>query len=290
MKNEWSLIIFTLLIQLAVGSVTILSIMNTRSLSKYIDLSSGEIPNRFLLLILSATIIAIIISLFHLGNPFSAINSISNLKTSWLSREILFVILFSIALLIYFVFETFYTSNQQIKFAISSITAILGIALIYSMSRLYMLETVPVWNTIFTPVKFFLATLLLGIIAFLVIVILSASSEFFSDHRIMLKRILLIILILLLAELIFYMIELWFLKSGNIAEMESYKLIIENNGILFYTYMILFAVSIIIILYKFIINGKYCPFEILIIISVLVVLLQIIQRYLFYSSYERLGV
>jgi anaerobic dimethyl sulfoxide reductase subunit C (anchor subunit) len=43
--------------------------------------------------------------------------------------------------------------------------AVAGVALVYSMSRVYMLSAQPAWNTSATPVSFFNTTLLLGCLA-----------------------------------------------------------------------------------------------------------------------------
>jgi anaerobic dimethyl sulfoxide reductase subunit C (anchor subunit) len=48
---------------------------------------------------------------------------------------------------------------------VALVAAAIGVALVYSMGRVYLLRTVPVWNTVFTPVMFFVTTFLLGSMA-----------------------------------------------------------------------------------------------------------------------------
>ena len=70
---------------------------------------------------------------------------------SWLSREILFFGLFGIGWLVGFVLP-------EMKW----ITSLLGVALIYSMAKVYQLRTMPVWNTWRTMAGFFITSALLG--------------------------------------------------------------------------------------------------------------------------------
>ena len=181
-------------------------------------------------------------------------------------------------------------SNQPAQYIII-IGSILGIALIISMSKLYMIETVPAWNTFLTPAKFILTTVMLGTIALSVILVTGDYSNMtVVGDNFLFKSILQIILIILFTELLLFMFEMWTLKSGVLAELGSFKLITEDNRFTFFFHLFLFASSILFILYNLIITGVRYTVPVFIIISILVVLLQITQRYLFYASYNRIGV
>ena len=291
LKSQWSLIIFTLLVQLAVGSTLVLSFINSQFFTKNVDSLSHEITVRFLIVIVTSLSVAVISSFFHLGNPLNSHFSLNNLSSSWLSREILLLILFSIAIFTYFIFKMMSISNQPVQYIILIISSILGLALIISMSKLYMIETVPAWNTLLTPAKFILATLLLGTIAFLLIITTGDySNTTVVGENLLFKSILLITLTILFAELFLFIVEMWTLKSGVLAELGSFKLITEDNSFTFFIHLFLFASSILFILYNLIMIGNRYSAPVLIIISILVVLLQITQRYLFYASYNRIGV
>ena len=45
------------------------------------------------------------------------------------------------------------------------LAALIGLALVYSMSNVYLIRSVPVWDTVTTPISFFVTTFLLGVLA-----------------------------------------------------------------------------------------------------------------------------
>ena len=160
--NHWSLILFTLLAQTAAGTMII------RAILRYFFADSGETPSiqpafRISLIISStAMIMAALVSFFHLGSPLHAIYVLNNLAASWLSREILSVILFTGSLCLLTLLHIIDFRRKKLMLALEITTIILGLVLVFTMSRIYMLATVPVWNHIFTPLAFFGSTFLLG--------------------------------------------------------------------------------------------------------------------------------
>ena len=92
-------------------------------------------------------------SLEHLSDPTVSFYTITNVGTSWLSREILFVGLFGAGLLLWLI-----TLNAWAR----RLAAILGLAFVYVMSRVYTIPTVPFWNSLFTYWLFLATSLLLG--------------------------------------------------------------------------------------------------------------------------------
>ena len=79
LSSEWSLAIFTFLVPLLVGMFV------------GVTLSGLPIPNE---LFLSTAFVTLLMSLLHLGKKERFYRAIFNLKESWLSREILFFMLF----------------------------------------------------------------------------------------------------------------------------------------------------------------------------------------------------
>ena len=117
MHGYWSLVIFTLLGQAAAGML-ILSFF-----SRTADTSRAKAWAACILLGMGA-----LASLEHLSDPTVGFYTITNVGTSWLSRESL----------------------------------ILGLAFVYVMSRVYTIPTVPFWNSLFTYWLFLATSLLLG--------------------------------------------------------------------------------------------------------------------------------
>jgi DMSO reductase iron-sulfur subunit len=99
------------------------------------------------------------ISFLHLGRKRNAWRSVTHLKKSWLSREILMAVLFGAA----WAMTTGLRFTQKSSLA-PYLMVVLGIGLIYSMTRVYRLNAVPAWNTWRTPVAFFLSAAVLGVL------------------------------------------------------------------------------------------------------------------------------
>ena len=165
--HEWSLLIYTLLMQLCVGVYLVQEILRyTVSKGKHIT-EINMICNRLLVFIGMIAVFATFVSFFHLGNPFKAYNALNNLRSSWLSREILFQLAFLLGVAVVIAIRPTKIFPDWLKKGVSIFTGLLGIVLIFTMAKLYMLTTIPVWNNLTTPVSFFITTFLLGGFTFL---------------------------------------------------------------------------------------------------------------------------
>ena len=141
MEGYWSLVIFTLLGQAAAG------VMMTLALS-------GRKADRVLGVVAVVLLgIGTLVSLGHLSDPVASVYTIFNAENSWLSREILFVGLFGLSLLLWLAVQRHWTCW---------LSALLGLGLIYVMSRVYTIPTVPFWNSDVSFWVFFFSGLLLG--------------------------------------------------------------------------------------------------------------------------------
>lgn len=118
-----------------------------------------------LLFILLMIVVGAAASFFHLGTPTDAWRSLANLQTSWLSREILFTVLFGAAVVVTIGLEQFYVGNAALRGLAAWSAAALGVVMVYSMGRVYLLRTVGAWNSPLTLLSFFAAALLLGALA-----------------------------------------------------------------------------------------------------------------------------
>jgi DMSO reductase anchor subunit len=111
-------------------------------------------------------------SLAHLGSKKKAFFALGNVSKSWLSREVLFTGLFGAGWALAFLAAAFWHRNIV---EWMGLTATLGFGLVYSMSKVYRLPAIPVWNTWRTNAVFTLSTLLLG--QSLMAVLLSNGSD-----------------------------------------------------------------------------------------------------------------
>jgi len=123
------------------------------------------LPLRFQMILLVALISActgVLFSLLHLGNPVNALKTLANLNGSWLSREILFTLAYTGMLLIITCLQFIFPLGVRSYKWLIDLTSVTGLVLIYIMSRIYQLPAMPAWNSLFTPVYFFLAAFLSG--------------------------------------------------------------------------------------------------------------------------------
>ena len=56
-------------------------------------------------------------------------------------------------------------------------SAFSGVLLIVAMSGIYMIPTVPAWNTFYTPLSFFGSAVLLGTIGMVIFMMLTGNAE-----------------------------------------------------------------------------------------------------------------
>lgn len=163
--NEWSLIVFTILAQMGVGTFIIREVIHFLAIKKYGTESVHQTADASLLAIGATMILATIVSFFHLGNPLKAYRALTNLGSSWLSREILFVLLFTAAVLVLIFLKWLRIIKPAVRRWVVFLAGLAGLALIFCMTWVYMLPTVPVWNNPFTPLSFWTTTFLLGSLA-----------------------------------------------------------------------------------------------------------------------------
>ncbi|MBI5301787.1 MAG: dimethyl sulfoxide reductase anchor subunit [Chloroflexi bacterium] len=163
--REWALITFTILAQMSVGSFIVLGIVHYFTAKKSGEKQADELSDRALLAIGPVLALGMAASLLHLGNPINAYKAVTNLATSWLSREIFFGVLFAVAGAVFAVMQWKKIATFQIRNIVAWVAAAIGVALVFSMSMVYMMPTRPSWNLVTTPLSFFATTLLLGVFA-----------------------------------------------------------------------------------------------------------------------------
>lgn len=170
--SELALVFFSILAQLAVGSFLVLGVVTWLAERKAGKEQADQLAGWGWWAILVVMVLALIASLTHLGNVMNAYLSILNLGSAWLSREILFALLFTgfLALLVLMKWRKIGSASAQM--AVWVLGALSGIALVYSMSMIYRyIRTQPAWADFNTTLTFFVTALLLGVLGAGVILI-----------------------------------------------------------------------------------------------------------------------
>ena len=165
--KEWSLVGFTLAIQAVVGLLAAVCIFEI-----WADIATHH--GQQWAIIISVMKVAFVLMIignvtasFHLATPKNALRSLRNLKSSWLSREVLLTILLTGFVILLTPMAIYQAVRMPVFLAAIAVSAILGFILLVVMSKVYMLRTVTTWNSLTTPIDFMVASALLGILAYL---------------------------------------------------------------------------------------------------------------------------
>lgn len=154
MRN-WSLVCFTLFTQSAVGLVWV------RAAGRWFASGTrAEFSLWPMVIALALTILGLSAALAHLAKPRLAPYALRNLAVSWLSREVFLVPAFAGAVALTILLSSRDTSLALV--ILETAACFLGGAALFAMTRVYLIETVPVWNSPATPLEFAGSAILLG--------------------------------------------------------------------------------------------------------------------------------
>ena len=147
--SELPLVFMTVLTQISLGGFFALFLEDILSLFGFVQ------PNFIMaLVVMLPAAIGLPLSALHLGRPFLALTAMKNIKTSWLSREALalgvFTAFMNIIVILYFL-----DISQSVRLFVEFITLIVGVFGIYAQSMIYRIKARPSWDRITTNLKFF---------------------------------------------------------------------------------------------------------------------------------------
>lgn len=163
---ELPLVLSTVLVQGAVG----IALMLTIAEFAFPQLTANGKESRLRIggmLVLPLAAIGIVCSIFHMGQPLSALNAFRHLGTSNLSMETLFSAIIGVISAVYFFIWWKKADSVALRKYVGLALAIVGIAAIVVSSRVYMLPARAAWNSWTTTASFLLTALLLGSMAIL---------------------------------------------------------------------------------------------------------------------------
>jgi anaerobic dimethyl sulfoxide reductase subunit C (anchor subunit) len=195
LRNEWSLIGYSLLVQMAAGLFLFLGFFRLiqPALTDSKTTISFIAPGMALVGPLLA--LGMLVSLFHLGNPFRAYRAVSNLRSSWLSREILFTGTFFALWLVYFVCEI----NGIYVRPLIGLTMLAAILTVISMAGIYYSTGNRGWNSMNTYAGFLGSVVILGSAG--TVLLMAAAGEIVSSLVGLLKISILLLIFLVTIKL-----------------------------------------------------------------------------------------
>jgi anaerobic dimethyl sulfoxide reductase subunit C len=302
--REWALVIFTILMQMSVGAFVVLGIVHAYVLRKANAEEASRMSDRALLAIGPVVVLGILASLFHLGNPLNAPRAIANLATSWLSWEILLSLVFVVLGAVFALMQWRKMGSFAVRNVVAWLAAVSGLALVYTMAKVYMLETQPAWNTMATMVMFYATTFLLGSLAIGAALMANYSVMQRSDPscgeaqctllRDVVRGISLAGIIFLGVELVVVPLQIAYLAAGGPEAAQSAALMFTEFGSLMAIRLVLVFLGAGVFglfLYrtalsagreKMIANLIYSAFA-------LVLVAEVIGRFIFYASHVQIG-
>ena len=179
--HEWSLIFFTVLAQTAVGGYLLIG---ARALVLGHDeekLNSYKVP-MFILWALMG--LGFMFSTTHLGSPLRAFNAFNQLGSAWLSNEVFFGAAFFAVGGLQWLLSVVKKGGVAIQKALMVGAMVLGVIFMYAMINVYMINTVPTWDNIYTPLSFIMTMVVGGLLMSQFVIVFANDSRFTVDRNI----------------------------------------------------------------------------------------------------------
>jgi len=303
--REWALPVYTILMQLSIGTLLMLWIVRGIHLRRFADAEINRIVKFPITIIFITVCLAIIGSHFHLSRPFRSYLAISNFHTSWLSREIVFTVLFFLTLGSLLALHWSQNDKTTLKTVLGWLAILFGLALVFCMAHIYLLPAQSAWNSPFTIPSFYLTMLLLGYSALPAILLVDFSFsnvltlERSDQQYLLIRRVLIwsavtgIITWLIVAALNVYQILM--LRFGDQWARTSFELLTNLYRPLLLLRLALPLLGIIILAVSIftVVKRNRTVKELMIPVyasCIFVMVGEILGRFLFYATHIRIGI
>ena len=303
--REWALPVYTILMQLAVGSLLILWLIRSYSDSRFSHQEIERILRNPILVIVFTAAVAMAGAHFHLSRPFHSFLAVINFRSSWLSREIIFSVSFFLTTLCLFCLTYFQIQHRKLISFVGWLAISLGIVLIYCMARIYLIPTQVAWNSTTVILSFYATALMLGCMAITCLLVLDLKfSEIQKLDDVELRVAVIrhsfaglsaLTILLAVVNIVIIYVQLHQLAQGDSIARTSLRLILELYLPLFIMRMtFLLCASGYLGLTVYRINRlEIVPQDLMlpIYLSCLMILVgEIVGRFLFYATHIRVGI
>jgi anaerobic dimethyl sulfoxide reductase subunit C len=303
--REWALPVYTILMQLAVGSLLVLWLIRRLAASRFSPQEIDHIVRNPILVIAFTAAVAMAGAHFHLSRPFYSFLAVLNFRSSWLSREIVFTILFfltNVGLL----YLTFFKTERRSWITILGWLAILfGTVLVYCMARIYLIPTQVAWNSYTVILSFFVTSLMLGSMTIACLMVLDLKfAEIKRSEDVELRvnviqhsfvglAMVTVLLVFLSMGILYLQVSL--LSRGDLIARTSLRLLMElYQPLLIMRLLFLLAAAVYFGIAIYRLSRSKLTSQSLIMpvyLSCLLILVgEIIGRFLFYATHIRVGI
>lgn len=292
-RREPQLVIFTIFTQMAVGTLTVWGLGNVLFPRQYFTQELGFFQSIWSVVMLSL-ILGVIAAFLHLGHPLRSIFALRNIGRSWLSREAFSGLVFGFLVLMLLLFYRPGSGLMGLTRMITLLGILSGLWLTQTISRLYRLRTVQVWNHPGTPITFFTSSILLGILANIAVCIYYENFWLRVDQSYDLRWMQLLnlaVLVLVILQLVSRFVTLIYLHAKGGKAADSIKLTWDKlRGLLILRWVIAITGGVILSWYRGNFEISDSTGTLLVFLSLaLIFTSEIIDRWIFYGSYQREG-
>lgn len=305
--REWALPVYTIMMQMAAGSMFVLWIVYTYVARRYGQATADKLSQHLVMIVFITVLTATVGSHYHLSRPIVSLRALHNFHTSWLSREVAFTIAFAVLVGVLFVLQRCKLGTLRLRLITGWSATVMGLATVYAMSHVYMLPTQVAWNSVTTPLSFFSSALLLGSIAISALllmnfqlVVLQAETDIGqAKYTLIIQQVLLLAGALAiasaLAELLGYVYQIKTLSDGTPSARISLGLLLDLYRVLFVIRLglLILGVGVLMTLILWQRMAKKRLLRLLTptyIIFLGVLVSEVLGRFLFYAIHVRIGI
>jgi len=157
--HEWPLMFFTVVGQCVIGGYLVMAAVLFAGNLTAPQARKVQMAMFFLWLLMGLGFVA---SMMHLGSPLRAMNALNRLGASPLSNEIAAGSLFFALGGIYWLLAVLRLMPHGLEKLWLMLTALAGLVFLFTMGRVYMIDTVPTWDNLYTPLSFVLTVFIGG--------------------------------------------------------------------------------------------------------------------------------
>jgi anaerobic dimethyl sulfoxide reductase subunit C (anchor subunit) len=303
--REWALPVYTILMQLTVGSLFVLWMIRSLANSKFSHQEIDRIIRNPIIVIAFTAVVAMIGSHFHLSKPFHSFLAVLNFKSSWLSREIVFTVLFFLTTMSLLYLTYFRVHHRRLITTLGWLAILLGTILIYCMARIYLLPTQVAWNSSTVIVSFYTTSLVLGVMAIACLMVLDLKfAEIQKTDDVSLRvevirylfgGLTLMTSLLVIVRILTLYLQMHQLSQGDLIARTSLRLLLElyQPLLILRVIVLLFAAIYFATSVYRILRSQLPPQNLMlpVYLSCLLILVgEILGRFLFYATHIRVGI
>ncbi|AFQ43128.1 dimethyl sulfoxide reductase anchor subunit family protein [Desulfosporosinus meridiei] len=270
--DETALLIFTLCLQAAIGSMIFITLGKQLYKDKQFKVAA--------LISAGLSVAGVLASFVHLGQPFSALNSLSNLGSSWLSKEALLAGIFMGIAVLYAFVQYYRPESQGLNTVLRWAGCAVGLVTVFSMAKVYTMASVPAWDGMNTFVDFYTTAIALGALIFLV----SGFKELNEANHRLLPFIVLVAVVIQAAVAVPYAFSL---GQNGMAAQESAKALSDMGVVIALKWLLILGGAGLLLwpaIEKSGTTGSKSAAGMIYVAAAILLIGEIIGRYVFYAS------